>query len=361
MATIDYIHGNYQASGSVAARLLKNKMDMDVLRPFIGRDGRSYVTVVTDEIDPKTDKPVKRAVPTHNATLLKRDDWLTIDEEVLSEARPLLRLVGDLRSRGLTLDIDGMANPILMYQTVGRITGATISMDGLREGEKDRPEFDSAFHPLPIIHKDCSFSMRQVVAAQRHGTPFDRITLQLAAQEVATDAEKLLLGTLGSYAYGGGTVYGYTNHPSRATKTLTLPTAAGWTPETTVNEVIAMRTTLRENLKPGPFVLYISPGWEPYLDQDYSAAYGNTTLRERLGRVGRIETIESVDYLSDYQMLLVSMDRGTVREIIGMDVKTIQWESPDGMEMYFKVLCILVPQFRFDQTGRAGVVHGTAA
>jgi hypothetical protein len=169
----------------------------------------------------------------------------------------------------------------------------------------------------------------------------------------------LLLGTLGSFYYGGGTVYGYSNHPSRATKVMTAPTAAGWTPETTVNEVLAMRQTLRDNLKPGPYVLYISPDWEVSFDQDYSATYGGETLRTRLAKVGRIASVESLDYLTGYQMLLVSMDRGTIREIIGMDIQTIQWESPDGMEMFFKVMCILVPQFRFDQSTRAGVVHGT--
>ena len=115
MATIDYIHGNYQSSGSVAARLLRTKMDMDCLRPFVGKDGHSYVTVTTDEIDGKTGRPKKRAVRTNNAALLKRDDWITIDEEVLAEAMPQLRLVGDLRARAL-----------------GRATGADLA-DHLRE------------------------------------------------------------------------------------------------------------------------------------------------------------------------------------------------------------------------------------
>lgn len=354
MAEIEAIYGNYLASGSVAARLLKNKMDTDALRPFVGKNGMSYVNVT----DPITGK--KKAVRTNNAALLRRDDWLTIDDELQQEAMPILRAVGDLRGRGLTLDIDGMANPLLMYQTMGRITGATISMDGLREGEADRPEFGSAFMPLPIIHKDGMFSMRQVVAAQRAGTRIDTATMAQAAQEVAIDAEKLLLGTLGSFAYGGGTVYGYTNHPDRDTKSMTLPTAAGWTPETTVNEVGNMIQMLRESLKPGPFVLYISPGWEEYFNMDYSAAYKGS-MWTRMREIPRIVAIESLDYLSDFQMLLVSMDRATVREVIGMDIRTIQYESPDGMELRWKVMCILVPQFRFDQTGRAGVIHATAA
>lgn len=341
-----------KASGSAAKRLLKNQLNTDCLRPFVGKNGDSYVTVTMPD-------GKKKAVRTNNAALLRRDDWLTIDEEVLSIAMPILKAVGDLRSRGLTWDIDGMSNPIVMYQTISRITGATISMDGLREGEKDRPEYDSAFMPLPIIHKDCSFSMRQVVAAQRAGTRFDTATLEMAAEEVAIDAEKLLIGTLGSFAYGGGTVYGYTNHPQRATKVLTAPTAGGWTPETTLNEILSMRQTLRDNLKPGPFMLYMSPDWELYLDMDYSATYGNTTLRSRLA-AANIQ-ISSLDYLTGWQMLMVSMDRRTVREIIGMDIRTIQWESPDGMELFFKVLCILVPQFRFDQSNRAGVVHGNTA
>lgn len=355
-AELDYLYMD-KASGSVAKRLMKNSMDTDCLRPFIGKDGNSYVTITVNE----GGKPKKRAVRTNNTALLTRDSWYTIDQEVLEEAIPQLTAVGDLRGRGLTLDIDGMANPVMMYQTVGRITGATISMDGLREGEKDRPEYDTAFIPLPIIHKDGSFSMRQVVSAQRAGVRFDTYTLRQAARQVAIDAERLLLGTLGSYYYGGGTVYGYTNHPSRVTKTTVLPTTTGWTPETTLNEILAMRQNLRENLKPGPFVLYISPGWELYMDQLFSSAFNAGTMRNQIEAISRIAEVKTLDWLSDFQMLLVSMDTSTIREIVGMDIRTIQWESPDGMELFWKVMCILVPQFRFDSSGRAGVVHAVAA
>lgn len=353
-AKLDYIHGG-RGYGPVAQRLIKNGGDPDCLRPFIGKDGRNYVTVIGKD-------GKKKAVPTNNAALLMRDDWLTMDADVIQMAMPMLRAVGDLRSRaGLSRDINGFANPIIGYQTVSRITPATMSMSGTRKGETDRPEFGEAFLPIPIIHKDFNYDVRQVVAANAHGTSFDNLSMVMAVQEVAILAEKLLIGTLGSYSYGGYTIYGYTNHPLRVTKTYTLPTAAGWTPNTFVEEVIDHKHTLRENLKPGPYALYLSPGWEPYFEKDYSAAYAGESLQTRMEKVKRIVSIETLDYLPDYQVILVSLDPMTVRLIVGMDIKSMQWESPDGMEMFFKVMAILVPQFRFDQANHSGIGHGTAA
>ena len=41
--TLDYVH-NGLASGSVASLLMQSNFNVESLRPYLGNDGRSYVT-----------------------------------------------------------------------------------------------------------------------------------------------------------------------------------------------------------------------------------------------------------------------------------------------------------------------------
>lgn len=354
---MDYIL-NGQANGSVAGVLMANNMDVAALRPWIGNDGRHYISkMVNGEV---------KAVPLMNATAtLRKDDWLMLDRAVVKAAQPRLKAVADLRSAGLTFNIpNGMAKTVLETETQSDINDATVSMDGLRQGASDRPVFDLVNLPLPIIHKDFDFSARQVMVSRNGGSPLDTTTAELAGRKVAEMAEKMLIGT-STVTYGGGTIYGYTTHNRRLTKSMTLPTAGGWTPATTVSEVLAMRLQAQQAYHYGPYMLYVSTAWDAYMDNDYSTSKGDNTLRDRLKKIEGIQDVRTLDYLdtagTGYVMVLVQMTSDTVREVIGMDITTVQWESHGGMQLNFKVMAIMVPQLRADHNNNMGIVHGVGA
>lgn len=352
--SVDFIYQG-KTSGGVASALLRNKMDTDILRPFVGADGNNYYNkMVNGKL---------KAVMTNNLAVLRRDDWLRIDEAVVRAAKPVLRAVGDLRAAGLSKTINGMATPVLAYEMMSDITKATMSMDGLREGEKDHPELDIAYLPIPILHKEISFSARQLSIATQGANPFalDTDTIEMAARRVAEEAEELLIGTLGSYAFGGGTIYGYTNYPGRETKSMTLPTAGGWTPEVFIDELLDMVQALKDNFRPGPYMMYVSSNWNKSLNSDYSSTYNGDTLRSRVQKIEDITAVRQLDYLTGYQVLLVQMTSDVIRLINGMDIRTVQWSEKGGMELYFKIMAILIPQIRTDIDGNAGIAHGVAA
>lgn len=346
---------NGQAHGAIATQLLAANMDVNCLRPYIGQDGRSYLTINVDG------KPT--AVPVMNATAtLRKDEWKLLDEAVLKAAKPRLQAVADLRSRGLTYNIpNGLGKTVLETETQSDITEAVVSMDGLRESEADRPVYELTNLPLPIISKDFSFSARQIMASRNGGSPLDTTTAELAGRRVAEMAEQVLLGTTTGTTYGGGTIYGYTNLSGRMTKVLTAPTASGWTPATLVNEVLEMRLQSQQAYHYGPWMLYCSSNWDVYLDDDYSSAKGDNTLRERLAKIQNVEGVVTLDYLTDYTMILVQMTSDVVREVIGMEITTVQWETKGGMQQNFKVMGIMVPQLRLDQNSNGGIVHGATA
>jgi hypothetical protein len=109
----------------------------------------------------------------------------------------------------------------------------------------------------------------------------------------------------------------------------------------------------------GPFVLYVSPSWDPYLDADYSASKGSNTLRQRVEQIRQIDKVETLDFLPTQTVVLVQKTSNVVRGVVGMNITTIQWQSQGGMETNFKVMAILVPQLRCDQNDQTGIVHGS--
>jgi len=346
---------NGQAHGSVAETLIMNNFDVNCLRPYRGEDGRTYTTVIQNG--------VAVAVPTMNATAtLRKDDWKLLDDAIVKAAKTRLRAVADLRGSGLQFVIpNGMGKTVLETETQSDISDAIVSMDGLRESVADRPVFELNNLPLPIIHKDFNYSARQLMASRNGGSPLDTTSAELAARRVAEMAEQLLIGTASSYAYGGGSLYGYTNFPSRLTQVLTSPTTGGWTGATLLGEVLTMRASSQGAYHYGPWKLYTSPNWDLYLDDDFSTAKGDNTLRDRILKINNIQSIETLDYLTNYDMILVQMTSDVVREVVGMDITTLQWESKGGMQVNFKVMAILVPQLRADQNGNTGIVHGSVA
>lgn len=347
---------NGQATGSVASKLMANNFNVHCLRPFIGEDGREYVTV--------NEGGILKAVPTMNSNAsLRKDDWLMLDTAIVKAARSRLKAVADLRSAGLTFTVpNGMGKTVLETETQSDVDPAIVSMDGLAVAANDRPQFGLSGLPLPIIHKDFSFSARQIQASRNGGSPLDTATAEASARRVAEEAEKMLLGNstvADLFKYGGYTIYGYTDHPSRLTKTITSPTASGWTPVTTLNEVLAMRDQAKAAYHYGPYWLYVGSSWDKYLDADFSANYPGVTLRDRLLKCENIGKCQSLDFLSGYTMILVQATTDVVREVIGMDVTTVQWESHGGMQVNFKVMAIMVPQLRADYNGNMGIVHGS--
>jgi len=345
---------NGQATGHIASALMATNFDAGALRPYIGNDGRSYVTLNTNG------KPETHLVQNANATL-RKDEWIELDTAVLKAARPRLNAVADLRNAGLTYTLkNGLGKMTLEHEAMSDNGAAIISMDGLRESQRARPHFDLRSLPLPIIHMDFQFSARQIASSRNGGSPLDTSGAEQAGRRVAEEAEKLLLGESDSYTYGGGSVYGYKNFPSRLTKTLTAPTTSNQA--TTVAEILAMRTQSTNNKYYGPWILYYSPAWSEYMDGDYSISGGNNpsqTLRDRIARIEGITAVKQSDYLTGTTLILVQQTSDVARIVMGMDITTLQWESHGGMQLNYKVMGIIVPQLRADFNGNCGIVHGS--
>ncbi len=345
--------------GSVCKRLLAYNHDIGCLRPYSLPDGRSFISIAKNERDEKGNLKYE-AIPINNTeATLRKDEWIALDELVLKIARPKLKFVNAMRAAGMTKSLtNGLGKTIFQSQSLGDIGDAIISMDGLRESEKDRPHFDITSVPLPIIHKDFEFSSREIATSRNTGEGLDTTGAEMATIKVAEETEKLALGLAGNYVYGGASIQGLTNFSGSLLKTITSPTVSGWTGSTLLTELLAMRKQAYDAHHYGPFAVFVSPAWDAYLDEDFKAT-SDKSLRTRLKEVTGISDIITLEYMENYDIAMLEMTSTVARMIIGMEPTTIQWEEKGGLLQCFKVMTIQIPQFRADQNGSTGIVYAT--
>lgn len=401
---------NGRGQGPVGSVLDGVRYDPGLMQPYFNRHGQRAVTVNTGKklqnqktgewVDERKEVLISNLMqqgiysPVFNATTLRKEEWLQLDSVILRAARQRLRAWADLAATNSFGGFNAMAKETLEHETMSDPGEAIVDMDGLTEGRRDTPLFRLQGTPLPITHSDFHFSSRKLAQSRNTGTPLDTVMGEAAGRRVAETIEKTLIGTTtgfrgdeGPYAsgYGYGTggstgaegtrynqVYGYTNYPDRLTKTdLTAPTTDGWTPETLVNEVLAMRQQLVDGYFYGPFMMYNSTDWDKYLDGDYyvakttGAVAPTQTLRDRLKKITGIQDVRRLDFLpsttNPWTLILVQMTPDVCQAINGMDITTMQWESVGGMRLNFKVMCIQVPRLRSDYYGRCGILQATTS
>lgn len=401
---IDFILNN--VGNGIGSVLQDVRFDPGLLRPYINNSGVKCVTITVGR-NPNTGNPVRKEVPiaklqarginspVFNSTALRKNEWIEIDRAVLQAARYRLQAWADLMKYVPFSLPNAMGKTVLEHETANDPFEAHVDMDGLTEGRSDSARFQLEGLPLPITHVDFNISARKLMASRNSGTPLDTSMPEAASRRVGEKIEKTVIGT-NSWANFGPTadygrtpsVYGFTNFPDRVLYT-SITTPTGTNPEYTVNNVLAMRKSLQDNKMYGPYMLYHTPDWDQYLDNDYlrlvssnNSVGGNLTLRDRLKKIEGILDVKRLDMFfnanvssstgpggeeftavgtSPFQMVLVQMTNDVIRAVDGMPVTTVQWEAKGGMQICFKVMAIQVPQLRADYYGNCGILHGTTA
>lgn len=354
MVKVDLLN-NGKAQGELAALLANSgKLETGRMRPFMGKDGRAYVTVFKGG-DAKN--PANYAnVPVNNATL-RRDEWKQLDDAVLMVSRERLGGIEDLETNNLVYNLgNGMGTTVLEHHTVSDAMEAALTMDGLTRGKNDRPNYETKYLPIPIVHVDYEINARVLEASRKLGNPLDTTSAELAVRKVKERLEAMLF-TATSYAFGGGTIYSYLNHPDRNTVTLTTDwDDAAMTGALIVKDVLKLKQASIDDLHYGPWMLYIPTAYETTLDGDYDNTRGNT-IRERILSIANIKGVKVIDTLTADNVLLVQMTSDTVRLVKGMPIQNVEWSAEGNMVTNYKVMTIQVPQIRSDQNNKSGIVH----
>ena len=325
----DFVY-NGNVYGGVAQRLLTNGFNTNALRPF----GVNAV--------------------------LRKDEWKVLDDTVVDISKKRLIGVQDLTSRGLVYNIpNGLGTTVLEHETISDMDDAEMNMDGAAPPSEDRVKYSIGYLPLPIVHSGFRINIRALNASRMRGAPLDTTQAAIAARKVAEKIETVLFQGASAYTFGGGTLRGYVDHPSRVTGSLgdywNSASAAG---SLILDDALAMKQASIDAKRYGPWGLYVPTMYETALDADFKAN-GDLTIRERLLEVEGFEFVKTADFMatSTHQVLLVELQPDTARMVVGLQPTTVEWESQGGMITHYKVMAIMVPQIRADQDGNCGIIH----
>ena len=355
---VDFL-GQGKAEGAVAQRLLSlGRLDPGQMRPYIGKDGRSYVTAHVGD-DPSNPANYRVLPITANATL-RRDEWIQLDEALLAISEQRLGGIQDLISAGLVFALgNAMGTTVLEYHDVSDAMAAELTMDGITRAQGDRPVYQTNYLPLPIIHVDYEINARVLAASRSLGNPLDTTSAERAARKVNEKLEEMLFtATTPAYQFAQGTIYGYLDHPDRNTVALTTNwDASAKTPAQILADVIALKQASIDAFHYGPWMLYIPTSYETVLDEDYDTQTPQTTIRERLVKISGITDVRIIDKLTADNVVLVQMTSDVVRLVQGLGIQNVEWMTEGQMLTKFKVMTIQVPQIRSDQAGNSGIVH----
>jgi len=372
---------NGRGHGAVAEQLSAIGGDPGRLRPYYDSNGQKCVTINTGQVDAEG-KPVFEALTLNEAermglsinatTILRKDEWITLDNVVLQAARQRLRAWSDLAAVSSYGGFDGYATTILEYEAASDPGEANTDMDGLSEGRNDAMKYQLEGMPLPITHSDFFVRDRQLAASRSRGLPIDLSMGEAAGRRVAEKIEKMLVGTVTAFQYGKSTdysrtsaVYGYTTFTGRTTKTdLTTPTGSNG--PAVLTDVLEMIELAYSNNFYGPFMLYHSTDYSQFMDNLFSTTEPSAgTLRNRLREIDDIQDVRRLDYLpsstNPFTLILVQMTGDVVRAVNGMPLTTVQWSTRGNLMHNFKVMTIMAPQIREDFNGNCGIVHATTS
>lgn len=361
-AQVDLIF-NGQGQGELANYMMNqsSKLNIGAMRPFIGRDGRTYISMYKGG---NPNLPANYAVLPLNANAtLRRDEWKQLDDALMETAKYRLGGIEDLITNGLTYNLgNAMGTTVMEWHDVGDFGEAVMSMDGVTKGDNSRPDYGFNYLPIPIIHFDYTIKSRELETSRKMGNPLDTTEAVNAGRKVSEKLENLLF-TDTTYSWGekdsrnANTIYSYLNHPDINLVTLAEHwDASAATGGLIVEDVREMKQASIDDYHYGPWMLYVSTNYETIIDMDYDKTTPGTTTRERIMKIAGIKGIKVIDTLPADHVLLVQMTPDVVRLIRGLGLTNVEWKTEGGFVSNFKVLTIQIPQIRSDANKRSGIV-----
>jgi len=333
-------------SGSAARRLIDNNMDVGALRPYIGQDGRSYMTV---------NGQVREF---HGNALLRKDEWKYLDTTIVETARRELGVVNDLRAAGLSRNVGDLGTTIVEYERSGDLGPARVDMSGTTRGDEDTLAFDLAGVPLPITHKQFRLNLRRLLASRKMGQGLDVSQAALAARIVAQTLEDKVFNGVEGMSIDGRSVAGLLTHSDRNTGDLTAAwDASGAKPLQDVQAMIAL--SRKANYR-GPYNLYVPDEYYTMLSDDYKAESDKTWL-ERILALPSINSVQATSAITGDDVVLVQMTSDVIELGEAQDITTVDWDEQGGFEAHFKVFAGIVPIIKSTYSGQSGVTHFSPA
>lgn len=296
----------------------------------------------------------------HHNALLRRDEWLELDQAVMDTVKTPLVGIADLQAAGLVHRLGGLGTLLSAYETVSEMDAANVEMEADVPGREDRVEYGANYVPIPLIFKDFRIPQRQLLSSRRLGESLDTTQARAATRVVAETMESMLFSGHAKQL-GGYLIYGYTNAPNRVTNTANgvgggdFGTAGNG--YKTVVGALAALTNL--GYRP-PFMAYLASTQFTQLNNLIDLTSGRSELsviKENLA--GQLQDLKLSFELSDGVLVVVAMNSEVVDLAVAEDIVPIQWDEMGGALTRFRIMTALAPRVKSDFNSHTGIAHIT--
>lgn len=289
-----------------------------------------------------------------NATVLPKDVWGEWDREALEVQRTSLAVFSDLAASVSTPMPLGKL--VKYFQIVSDSGSVNVSLDGRSKARTDQPLIDYAGTPLPIYDSTYSYGWRQMLAAESEGFQVDAAARDNANRRVAEALENSVLNGNASIAVNGQVLLGLRNHPRRNTRatgvTLLTATGAQWYAEM----LATIRLLHNDNFRTPPTIYLNWNDWFYASTTDYSTAYPNKTIAQRLMETNAIASMVPAHSLNANEIIALVKDRRVVQVLNGMPQTTrAQFRANPEDDYNFVVMAAAAVELKYDYNLQMGL------
>lgn len=294
------------------------------------------------------------------ASPLPKNTQEVIDNAVVKVGRQRLVIADDMISSGLTYSLPNwLSVPTLTSHKLAEAGHAQRSMVPAPRGERQVQQWTTYTLPVYCTWDDFSFGIRELMAAERVGSPLDTTHVEQATRNVNDAIEDAIIN--GAVQVDGLTTPGML----ATTNTKQYVDSEAWTAanhsgEDILADVLGMIDVAIADKYYGPYNLYVPTTYGSKLNQDFKSATSGTIM-ERLLSVnagGRNIVIKTADKLPTDKTLLVQMTSDVLDVIVGQSPAAISWEDGPGMTRNFVVMACIVPRIKSNSDGNFGIVKG---
>lgn len=292
-----------------------------------------------------------------NSFLLK-EEWSELDRTVIEMIKKRQVGIGDLISRGLVHNTTLAALTVRWRVASERIAPA-VTMDGRSASVSDRVDKKTYEVPVPIIHCQYEIGRRELLSSRNLGGDIDTLEASEAAASVSEESELMLFDGKASIVVGGSTIYGYTTQPQRDTATAAVYGGGAFsTVGNGYKTLLGMVSALAAKRYHGRFGMYVSSAEYEELNVYYTDGSGQTDL-ERMEAHPKVDFVKPSDFLTA-EAILIQLSKNVVDLVIAESIRNVEWETPDGMGLFFKVYQALAPRLKIDYDSNIGLAHATS-
>jgi hypothetical protein len=297
---------------------------------------------------------------------LQKDEWVALDENLVTVAQDNLVIVDDLRASNLVINSD-LSTLIHEYQSTNEFGDAEVDMSPASGEGEDASAFSLNGVPLPIVQKGFTLDVRtQLMPSRNLGQSLDTQNQTKAARSVMEGLEDLVFNGWSS-TVDGYQVYGLRG--SNAEPNVNSFSGSDWDDfsgndaGTVRGDVLTAVETLEDdNYGPG------NTGYWAYFGRDaYQALRRWDTgtdqergLLERLNEeITEITRWRRADALPNDEAVVFKPTEDVIQLAVASDVQNVEWENLGGWEMHMKVMGSMTPVIKSDEQGQSGVVNVT--